>query len=1263
MAHNVADLLVVGGGPSGLLVASACRAAGFSVTILEQAPSVGGWTYKGDAASLAGPADTLLLGDEDFAAALPPRPTIQDTRLHLAAYAAFHNVTSSVRANCRLVSLERLEPARGGAQAEATAMGRQWRLVFEDSSPGQGGSAQQAARYALTADFVILATGQPQPPKDPAELLPPAQAALIPPGCRLVHASAATTAELEAAGGAWVVGDGDTAVDAASAAALLMNGRGVRLLKTGPAGVCVVDGINLLDSARRRALGAAMQPHPALPAPSAVGRTLRAPTKRRFWAHLGSKVKAALSPKGGKSGKAAGGSPGLSNAASQPEPPALALPPTASTNSGADGGSAPQLVVWAPSLEDPRVLPFLGPSLRAALLRPPGVEGSAGGSGAHACLYRGMLHPDVPGLAFVGLEAHAGTSLLLHQLQARWLVSYLTTALPPPSHEAMRADLARQRAWRAAALAVPYMSRHGSLAAAGERGYAAQLLSDLEGLVALRREGGHRAAAAMADGAGHFEAVTVRRRPSAVSAMGAAEHHSFSTRRFSDRLIGAGSNGPQRRASTFLTGDAPASPRLGADKSSYGTRLVLSVTSQPFAPYLEQKLRRAGPRRATTTSLLYSQPTSADGSPSVLMPLGGPASPGSYSAVGLGLFQRHSSTSVDQSPQQRQASSALGGFGGGSKRRFGTGVGGSGSHSRGNSNSGRQSLSGRRESDLSAQLHHLSSRTGVDMAVLADLLTDDGAGGGGLGGGGGPPSRRQSASGRPPGPPRPTLAMMRPPEELTRPLDPVLSVGSMVECSQELAAAAMAAAAAAASVVRVTIMYDTRGPGGEPTCDDSLTGPVEGLLGSSLESDPEAVEAAPGHQLPRSSRSGRPIGAEAVATTQAVPNSPLEELKTGALLFGASSGKRYTFTAGGLVSEPSEGGGPAEPRLAAWRGPSGATSPTSDPARWHEAASAAAAAAAVASSASPPPSTPAGSYVQQRSSTFGPSGCVEYSSKTELDDSDAEGFNQSGSGSAWWRQPTGQLNYRPFCADRWSRSGAVPNTGAKGDSGMHGGRAPFNARASSAQPPAQSQVAAGKHAFLISNQYYEPAATPTPFAGDVTPEHMSPTVPLGSSPTGGLRGPVIVAPWAYQPQSPRTGASQRSGKALQSLAAAAGAAASPRTGSPLLPPSPNAAGTAGGSSLFLACRAQALSGTPESPGSRPGPRHRVSAGGKPAVGPPRRRHTSSCLYPHKGSAVPAAGAVLAAAGDAIEAAMAATANFTNARRVASPRVGAPELQR
>ncbi|KAG2454218.1 hypothetical protein HYH02_001252 [Chlamydomonas schloesseri] len=388
--------------------------------------------------------------------------------------------------------------ARGGGQVGAGGSNnmalqqQRWLVTCEDGSRGARG--RSGRMQTMLADFVVLATGSAGGQADTAaaaavnSLLAQAGAGLAGGGGAFTAAMQQRTRLLhvrEVGAAAWlqsdaccvtVLGEGPAATDTASAVALLRRGGGggVRLVTTAlrgtlPPQAAVVDqtsqrssgsvhglhcinGDQLLLSARRRALAASLQPHYTAPQPGPLAKVLRAPAKRRFWALV--KDKLALSGGGGGGGSGSG---------------------SASSSSGGE-----HLVLWAPSLHDPRFMHFLSAPLRQALL------GGAGGDG-DLTLYRGMVHPDVPGLAFVGLEAHAGSGLLLLELQAQWLAAHLAGQLALPSAAAMRADVAAQRAWRSGALAHPLMSAGGSLARRHEQWAMKQLLSDLQGVVAVER--------------------------------------------------------------------------------------------------------------------------------------------------------------------------------------------------------------------------------------------------------------------------------------------------------------------------------------------------------------------------------------------------------------------------------------------------------------------------------------------------------------------------------------------------------------------------------------------------------------------------------------------------------------------------------------------------------------------------------------------------------------------------------------------------------
>jgi dimethylaniline monooxygenase (N-oxide forming) len=74
--------------------------------------------------------------------------------------------------------------------------------------------------------------------------------------------------------------------------------------------------------------------------------------------------------------------------------------------------------------------PFLAPEVK-----PPTLE--------HARLYRGVMHPDAPGLFFIGLAMAHGALIPVFEAQANWVAEILADRLVLPPKEVMRASIAR----------------------------------------------------------------------------------------------------------------------------------------------------------------------------------------------------------------------------------------------------------------------------------------------------------------------------------------------------------------------------------------------------------------------------------------------------------------------------------------------------------------------------------------------------------------------------------------------------------------------------------------------------------------------------------------------------------------------------------------------------------------------------------------------------------------------------------------------------
>lgn len=83
-------------------------------------------------------------------------------------------------------------------------------------------------------------------------------------------------------------------------------------------------------------------------------------------------------------------------------------------------------------------LPWLAPSISVLL----GLDGS------HVDLHDYTFHPDLPGLAFIGLYDQVGPLLPVLELQARWIAYALAGVTPMPTRAEMVEGLARARAMR-----------------------------------------------------------------------------------------------------------------------------------------------------------------------------------------------------------------------------------------------------------------------------------------------------------------------------------------------------------------------------------------------------------------------------------------------------------------------------------------------------------------------------------------------------------------------------------------------------------------------------------------------------------------------------------------------------------------------------------------------------------------------------------------------------------------------------------------------
>lgn len=100
-------------------------------------------------------------------------------------------------------------------------------------------------------------------------------------------------------------------------------------------------------------------------------------------------------------------------------------------------------------------------------------------------LYRHILHPKVPGLAFIG-RASSISSILTYSLQSWWLANLLKNQLLLPSTEDMSRNIEEMRAWKQSWM--PFSSARSARLIAHTQHYHDELVRDL-GLSPLRKTG------------------------------------------------------------------------------------------------------------------------------------------------------------------------------------------------------------------------------------------------------------------------------------------------------------------------------------------------------------------------------------------------------------------------------------------------------------------------------------------------------------------------------------------------------------------------------------------------------------------------------------------------------------------------------------------------------------------------------------------------------------------------------------------------------
>lgn len=138
---HVKSVGVIGAGVAGLQMARALKAHGFSVTVFERAPKVGGlWRENYHSYGVQVPKQFYEFLDFPFdAVKYGDYPTGAETQAYIEAYAKHYDLTSDIKCNTKVMKLkERTEGKKG--------------YIFELETEGKGKSTAEF-------DFAIVATG------------------------------------------------------------------------------------------------------------------------------------------------------------------------------------------------------------------------------------------------------------------------------------------------------------------------------------------------------------------------------------------------------------------------------------------------------------------------------------------------------------------------------------------------------------------------------------------------------------------------------------------------------------------------------------------------------------------------------------------------------------------------------------------------------------------------------------------------------------------------------------------------------------------------------------------------------------------------------------------------------------------------------------------------------------------------------------------------------------------------------------------------
>ncbi|KAL6750491.1 flavin-containing monooxygenase [Haematococcus lacustris] len=466
--HGVKRVVVIGCGVAGLQVIRRLSEADFQVLALEGNGEVGGvWSKNYYGYCLQCPWDLYTFPDFPYPEHLRPAttyPTGLEVQAYIRAYAEHFSLHQHIKLNCRLLQL------RPGPH------GQGWRVLYLDCVADRF--------YSVAADFVVMATGiynQPLIPRIENEAEFKGQC---------THAKHFTDPSLADNKDVVVVGAGKTAVDVQTMLAASKRARSVTaLLRQGHWPVPrQVHGLSIRSIVFNRAIVDMLPPYyTSKPSAQVMHKAIK-PVKRLFWRWFEGYIQADFNlsaerlPMERLPRDLFSGSQILDNKAAKWIMPGAVPTVRGSIQSFTANGILLQdgsflradLVLFCTGYT--KSYEYLPGTLRAKLdLQKDGLY-----------LYRNIIPPCIPNLAFIGAEVSTYNNILTSGLQSLWLTALLQGRVQLPPVQVMQADVKEQQRWKRKVM--PAQQHRGCVLMLYMQCYHDQLVTDL-GLSPYRKVG------------------------------------------------------------------------------------------------------------------------------------------------------------------------------------------------------------------------------------------------------------------------------------------------------------------------------------------------------------------------------------------------------------------------------------------------------------------------------------------------------------------------------------------------------------------------------------------------------------------------------------------------------------------------------------------------------------------------------------------------------------------------------------------------------